>query len=831
MNAPTTLKELMPASPDTDNKGQQGQDIIHESAHLHVTGEAIYTDDIPELRGTLYAALILSPVAHGELIGDGIDYAAIMKEHGVVAVYTAKDIPGENNCGPIIHDDPFLADGKVEFLGQAVAVVVATDMLYAREVAKRAKVLVKELPALLTIEEALEAKSFIMPAKGITRGKPAEAIANASHQITGSTYCGQQEQFYLEGQITYAVPREDDQLTLYVSTQHPDGNQREAAAALNLTTKDVEVICRRMGGAFGGKEGNASIFSQSAALAAFKLKKPVKLRINRDDDMMVTGKRHDFRIDYTVGFDDNGRILGADFMLASRCGYSTDFSGPVNDRAVLHIDNCYYLPHLHIISHRCKTHTQSGTAFRGFGGPQGMFGIETVIEEIALKTGLDALDVRKVNLYQDPAVSGDAGSMTTQYNQVIEDFIADKVIDQVEAESKYRARRDSVNTFNAKNKYRKKGVALVPLKFGISFTATMLNQGGALLNIYMDGSVSVNHGGTEMGQGLNTKMQQVAADGLGIPVRYVRVSGTDTQKVPNASATAASSGADINGAAINNACDQMRARLAPVAARMLGCDAADIVFAQGAASVRQDTTPVRQDATPVRPELVEGFTPSSTPPKLTQIDWKSLIKQAWLDRVGLSVTGFYMTPDIKYDFTTLQGKAFYYNCYGAAVTEVEIDTRTGEWWLQAVDIVHDAGQSINPSIDIGQIEGAYVQGMGWLTMEECVWDLKGKKTEDGFSGRGKLLTHGPSTYKIPVASDIPEHFKVSFFDGQNVKPTPFRSKAVGEPPLMLALSAYFALRDAVSASADHTARVDLTAPATPEKILMACERAKALSQP
>lgn len=807
MNAPTTLKELLP---DTDLAGQQGQDIVHESAHLHVTGEAVYTDDIPELRGTLYAALIMSPVAHGELIGEGIDRAAVLAQHGVVAVYTAKDIPGENNCGPIIHDDPFLAAGKVEFLGQAVAVVVATDMLYAREVAKHAKVLVKELPALLTIEEALAAQSFIMPAKGITRGKPAEAIEKAPRKITGSTYCGQQEQFYLEGQITYAVPREDDQLTLYVSTQHPDGNQREAAAALNLTTKDVEVICRRMGGAFGGKEGNASIFSQSAALAAHLLKRPVKLRVNRDDDMMITGKRHDFRIDYTVGFDDNGRILGADFMLASRCGYSTDFSGPVNDRAVLHIDNCYYLPHLHIISHRCKTHTQSGTAFRGFGGPQGMFGIETVIEEIAQQIGKDPLDVRKINLYQDPAISGDAGSMTTQYNQVIEDFIADKVIDQVETESKYRARRASVTAFNTKNKYRKKGVALVPLKFGISFTATMLNQGGALLNIYMDGSVSVNHGGTEMGQGLNTKMAQVAADGLGIPVRYVRVTGTDTQKVPNASATAASSGADINGAAINNACDQMRDRLAPVAARLLGCDASAIKF-EAACAVNTS---------------LNGTNDRKT------VDWKSLVKQAWLDRVGLSVTGFYMTPDIKYDFTTLQGKAFYYNCYGAAVTEVEIDTRTGEWWLQAVDIVHDAGQSINPAIDLGQIEGAYIQGMGWLTMEECVWDLKGKegKDKDGnasFSGRGKLLTHGPSTYKIPVASDVPEHFKVSFFDGQNVKPTPFKSKAVGEPPLMLALSAYFALRDAVSASADHKARIDLTAPATPEKILMACERAKA----
>jgi xanthine dehydrogenase large subunit len=802
MNAPTTLKEIMPA---TDLAGQQGQGIVHESAHLHVTGEAVYTDDIPELRGTLYAALILSPVAHGELIGEGIDRAAILAQHGVVAVYTAKDIPGENNCGPIIHDDPFLAAGKVEFLGQAVAVVVAHDMLYAREVAKRAKVLVKELPALLTIEEALEAKSFIMPPKGITRGQPAQAIERAPHKITGSTYCGQQEQFYLEGQITYAVPREDDQLTLYVSTQHPDGNQREAAAALNLTTKDVEVICRRMGGAFGGKEGNASIFSQSAALAAHLLKKPVKLRVNRDDDMMITGKRHDFRIDYTVGFDDSGRILGADFTLASRCGYSTDFSGPVNDRAVLHIDNCYYLPNLHIISHRCKTHTQSSTAFRGFGGPQGMFGIETVIEEIAQQIGKDPLDVRKINLYREPAVSGDAGSMTTQYGQVIEDFIADKVIDQVEAESAYRARRESISSYNKNSKHKKRGVALVPLKFGISFTATMLNQGGALLNIYMDGSVSVNHGGTEMGQGLNTKMAQVAADGLGISVRQVRVTGTDTQKVPNASATAASSGADINGAAINNACDQMRARLAPVAARMLGCSPDAIEFAAGYA--RSTGTTGQNDK--------------------KSVEWGAVIKQAWLDRVGLSVTGYYMTPDIKYDFTTLQGKAFYYNCYGAAVTEVEIDTRTGEWWLTAVDIVHDAGQSINPAVDLGQIEGAYIQGMGWLTMEECVWDLKGKKTENGFSGRGKLLTHGPSTYKIPVASDVPEHFKVSFFDGHNVKPTPFRSKAVGEPPLMLALSAYFALRDAVSASADHKVRVDLTAPATPERILMACERAKA----
>jgi xanthine dehydrogenase large subunit len=782
MNAPISLHNLLPVSGI-----QQGTDVIHESAHLHVTGSATFTDDMPELAGSLYAALIMSPVAHGELIGDGIDRDAILKEHGVVAVYTAKDIPGENNCGPIVHDDPFLAVGKVEFLGQAVAVVVAREMLYAREAAHKAKVLVKELPPILTIDEAMAAQSFVMPAKGITRGNASEAIAKAPRKVKGSTETGQQEQFYMEGQITYAVPREDGQLTLYSSTQHPDGNQREAAAALNLSTNDVEVICRRMGGGFGGKEGNASIFSQSAALAAFKLQKPVKLRVNRDDDMMITGKRHDFRIDYEVGYDDEGRILGADITLLSRCGYSTDYSGPVNDRACLHIDNCYFIPNLKLISHRCKTNTQSATAFRGFGGPQGMFGIETIIEQIANDIGKDPLDVRMLNIYQDPAVSGNPATMVTQYGQTIADWVGDKVITQVATEAKYRERRNSVNAFNKVNKRRKRGLALVPLKFGISFTATMLNQGGALLNIYMDGSVSVNHGGTEMGQGLNTKMAQVCADGLGIDLSYVRVTGTDTQKVPNASATSASSGADINGAAIMNATAQMRARLAPVAANMLGCKDTEVNFANN---------------------MAHGGGKS--------VEWTAVAKQAWMDRVGLSVAGFYMTPEIKYDFLTLTGHAFYYYCYGASVSEVEIDTRTGEYWVKAVDIVHDAGKSINPAIDKGQIEGGYVQGMGWLTMEECIWDKK-----------GKFLTHGPSTYKIPVAGDIPEHFNVTLFDGSNLKPTPFNSKAVGEPPLMLALSTFFALRDAVSASADHQTVVHMSAPATPEKILMSCEKAKA----
>jgi xanthine dehydrogenase large subunit len=790
MNAPTTLAEVTAAgAAPASTAAALGAELPHESASLHVTGEAVFTDDIPELRGTLYGALVTAPVAHGKLIGEGIDRAALLAQHGVVAVFTARDIPGENNCGPIVHDDPFLADGEVRYLGQPVALVVAREMLYAREAAKRAAVQVEPLPAILTIEQALEAQSFVMPSKQVSVGDAAGALAAAPHRLSGRVRTGQQEQFYLEGQITYAVPREDGQLTLYVSSQHPEGNQREAAAALNLGTKDVEAICRRMGGGFGGKEGNASIFSQSAALAAYKLRRPIKLRANRDDDMMITGKRHDFRIDYDVGFDARGRILGLDVTLASRCGHSTDYSGPVNDRAILHIDNCYHLPNLQVTSHRCRTHTQSSTAFRGFGGPQGMMGIETVMDAIARHLKLDPLEVRRANLYADPA-RGDGRSFTTHYGQVIEDFVADRMLDELAAEAGYAQRRAEVAAFNAdaqRSRHRKRGLALTPLKFGISFTATMLNQGGALVNVFNDGSISVNHGGTEMGQGLNTKMAQVAADGLGVPLACVRITATDTQKVPNASATAASSGADINGAAIENACAQLRARLAPVAAARLGCAPEDVVLAGGFAHGGGQ-----------------------------RLAWADLAKQAWLDRVSLSAQGFYKTPEIGYDNIKLKGRAFYYYCYGAALSEVEIDTLTGEWWLKRVDILHDVGRSINPAIDRGQVEGAYVQGLGWLTMEECIWDA-----------RGKLLTHGPSTYKIPVASDVPQAFNVRLFDNQNVKPTPYRSKATGEPPLMLAISAFFALKDAVAAVGDGTRPVELDAPATPERILLACERLRA----
>ena len=778
MNAPQALHTLL-----QPGGAQSGKALPHESALLHVTGEAAYTDDLPELRGTLYAAIVTSPIAHGRLVGahNGVDKAALLREHGVVAVFTAEDVPGENNCGPIVHDDPFLAPDEVNFIGQAVAVVVAREMLYAREAAKKARLNIEPLPAILTIEQALAAQAWVMPSKGIQRGDAAAALAGAPHRLQGSARTGQQEQFYLEGQVSYAVPREDGQLTLYVSTQHPDGNQREAAAALNLQTKDVEVICRRMGGGFGGKEGNASIFSQSAALAAHLLKRPIKLRVNRDDDMMITGKRHDFRIDYDVGFDDAGRILGLDVMLASRCGYSVDFSGPVNDRALLHIDNCYYLPNLKAVSHRCKTHTQSATAFRGFGGPQGMMGIESVIDDIARRLGLDPLDVRQRNLYRD---GPDAATLTTQYGQQIDDWIGDQVLAEAASRGQYRQRRAELAQWNAQHRSRKRGLALVPLKFGISFTATLLNQAGALVNLFNDGSIAVNHGGTEMGQGLNTKIAQLAADAFGVSMAQLRVTATDTLKVPNASATAASAGFDLNGAAVADACHQLRQRLAQVAATELGCSAEQLRFANDAVMA----------------------------PDGRSQPFKTVANKAWAARVGLSQTGYYRTPEIGYDPNTLFGRAFYYFCYGAAVSEVEIDCLTGEWWLKRADLVQDVGRSINPAIDRGQIEGAFVQGMGWLTMEECIWDAK-----------GKLLTHGPSTYKIPVASDLPEALNVHLFDGANGKPTPFNSKATGEPPLMLALSVFFALKDAVGAVAPGTAQVPLQSPATPERILLAAQ--------
>ena len=688
----------MPGAAEADAPaGVAGRSPTHESARAHVTGHARFIDDLPVPLGTLHAAPVLSPIAHGRLLG--IDTAAALAMPGVVAVLTVSDIPGDRHFATPAHDEPILADGEVLHVGQVVALVVADSHRRAREAATRVRCEIEPLPAILTIEQALQAQSQVLPTVRFRRGDADAAIAASLHRLEGAFEVGGQEHFYLEGQIALALPQENHGWTVHSSTQHPGEAQHWIAHALDLPLHAVQVVCRRMGGGFGGKETQAGHLAVWATLAALRTGRPVKMRLDRDDDFMVTGKRHNFLYRYTAGFDDQGVLAGLRLLMASQCGFSADLSGPVNDRAVFHVDNTYFLADVDIESIRCLTHTQSSTAFRGFGGPQGMFAIETILGDIARHLGLDALDVRERNLY------GPAPRDVTHYGMRLEDNIAPQLIAKLAADSRYRERRAGIAAWNAAHPLVKRGLALTPVKFGISFTATHFNQAGALVSVYTDGSVRVNHGGTEMGQGLNTKMAQVAADGLGIPVSLVRVTATDTQKVPNASATAASSGADINGAAINNACDQLRERLSAVAARMLGCPAADVVFQGGQA-------------------LGGG----------KAVSWQALIKQAWLDRVGLGVTGFYMTPDIAYDFQTLKGRAFYYFCYGAAVSEMEIDTLTGEWWLKAVDIVHDVGRSINPAIDRGQIEGAYVQGMGWLTMEECIWDKK-----------GKLLTHGPST--------------------------------------------------------------------------------------
>jgi xanthine dehydrogenase large subunit len=587
---------------------------------------------------------------------------------------------------------------------------------------------------------------------------------------------GGQDQFYLEGHIAMAIPQEDGGILVYSSTQHPDEVQGIVAHATQREAKDIVVICRRMGGAFGGKESQAALIGCIAALAADKTGRPCKLRLDRDDDMIMTGKRHDFVIDYDVGFDADGRILGIDFEFAARCGMSADLSGPVNDRAMFHCDNAYFLENVRILSHRCKTNTVSNTAFRGFGGPQGMFAIECVIDDIARTLGMDPLAVRRQNFY------GTEDRNVTHYQQVVEDNIADELFDRLLASSDYEDRRKAIYAFNADSKVLKRGIAITPVKFGISFTSTLLNQAGALVHVYKDGTVQLNHGGTEMGQGLYVKVAQVVADEFGISIERVRTTAADTSKVPNASATAASSGSDMNGKAAQKAAAKIRKRITAFAARHFGVSEAEIDFHDDVAHIADRI-----------------------------MDFPELVKLAWANRVSLSATGYYRTPKINYDRTTFSGRPFYYYAYGAAVTEVVVDTLTGENRVLRVDILHDCGDSLNPAVDLGQVEGGYVQGVGWLTSEELWWNNK-----------GDLGTHAPSTYKIPTCSDLAPDFRVELLQNSaNREKTIYRSKAVGEPPLMLALSAFFALRDAI---ADEVRVLpDLSAPATPEAILRALQ--------
>jgi xanthine dehydrogenase large subunit len=776
MNKAVDLSVLAPAA-------VVGSALPHESAHLHVAGAANYVDDIPETIGTLHAALGLSPVAHGRLLA--IDLERIRALPGVIAVLSAGDIPGANECGSILHDEPILAEGELRYLGQPVFAVVAETRDAARRAAARARdvLTIEPLPPVLTALDAHRQGRYVLPPMHLVRSSSRPdardegvqaAIAAAPHRLAGTLSVGGQEQFYLEGQISCAIPKEDHGLLVQCSTQHPSEMQHLVAKALKLSSHHVQVECRRMGGGFGGKESQSALFACVAAVAAQRLQRPVKLRVDRDDDFLITGRRHGFEYRYEAGYDDEGRLLGLALDLVSNAGHSADLSGPVMTRALCHVDNAYWLPEASLHGYSAKTNTQSNTAFRGFGGPQGAIAIEAILDEIARALGRDALDVRRANFY------GAAANKVTPYGQVVEDNVIHELVADLERSSGYRARRDGIAAFNAESPVLKRGIALTPVKFGISFNLKHLNQAGALVHVYTDGSVLVNHGGTEMGQGVHTKVAQVVAHELGVALSRVRVTATDTHKVVNTSATAASTGSDLNGKAAQNAARQIRDRLAAFAAGLFGGDAQAVRFTDGSVHANGQ-----------------------------HMSFDDLVHHAYEDRIQLWSDGFYATPGLHWDAQTLTGRPFYYFAYGAAVSEVLVDTLTGESRLLRADVLHDVGKSLNPAVDIGQIEGAFIQGMGWLTMEELVWHPQ----------TGMLSTHAPSTYKIPTANDCPPVFNVRLFENSNVEDSIHRSKAVGEPPLLLPFSVFFAIRDAVSAVGGHRVDPPLRAPATAEAVL------------
>ncbi|MDM7950021.1 xanthine dehydrogenase molybdopterin binding subunit [Hydrogenophaga sp.] len=748
-----------------------GQSQPHESARAQVEGAATYIDDIPEVRGTLHAAPVCSPVAHGIL--RGVDVSATLAMPGVRAVIDAGDIPGDPMLAAFAHDEPVFALDTVQFVGQVIALVVADDAMTARRAARQVLLDIEPLDAVLSVHEAHALEHYVLPAVHVKRGDAQAALRRAPHQLEGRFEVGGQEHFYLEGQIAYVLPLEQNQWWVYTSTQHPGEVQHWVSHALGLSNHAVTVECRRMGGGFGGKETQAGHLAVWAAVAANKLRCPVKLRLDRDDDFMITGKRHPFAYHYRVGFDDTGLLCGLDLEMLANCGFSADLSGPVADRAIFHADNAYFLEDVAISSYRCRTNTQSHTAFRGFGGPQGVIVIERILSDIARALGLDPLDVRLRNLY------GIQERNVTHYQMKVEDNILEPLISQLALTSGYRERREQIAAWNANSPVIKKGLALTPVKFGISFTATLFNQAGALVHVYTDGSVQVNHGGTEMGQGLNTKVAQIVADELGVPFDRVLSTAADTSKVPNASATAASAGTDLNGRAAQFAARNVRDNLAAFVAGLDGVGAGAVRFEGG-----QVITEKRSRS------------------------FDEVVAAAYANRIQLWSDGFYRTPKIHYDKTTLTGRPFYYFAYGAAVSEVGIDTLTGESRVLKVDILHDVGHSINPALDIGQIEGGFVQGMGWLTTEQLVWN-----------GKGVLSTHAPSTYKIPATGDIPAHFKVDLWPEANREDNVHGSKAVGEPPFMLAISVFEALRDAVAQAGGKPE--GMNAPGTAEEVLRA----------
>ena len=757
--------------------------LPHDAARQHVSGSARYVDDIPTPQGTLHLAFGLSSCAAGQI--KSVDLDAVRACPGVHLVLEAKDLPHANDVSPSAHDEPLLADGRVHYAGQPIFLVVADSHHLARRAARLAKIEITAEPAILTIDQALAAESRFEDGPRIyTKGNAANAMHDAAHRLQGQINLGGQEHFYLEGQAALALAGDHGDMVIHSSTQHPTEIQHKVAEALNIAQHAVRVEVRRMGGGFGGKESQGNALAVACALAASFTGRPCKMRYDRDDDFIITGKRHDCRIEYHVGFDDSGRVQALEFTHYFRCGWALDLSLPVADRAMLHADNAYDLPHVTITSHRLKTNTQSATAFRGFGGPQGMVGIERVMDHIAHRLACDPAEVRRRNYYPEMTCEPAARPSITPYQMEVTDFILGDMTDSLLQRCDYHARKAEVARWNGQNTLLKRGIAFSPVKFGISFTLTHLNQAGALVQIYTDGSVLINHGGTEMGQGLFQKLTQVAARSLGAQQAVIRASATDTSKVPNTSATAASSGADLNGMAVQAACETLMGRLKDHLAEHYGVNATEISVAEG----------------------------QVTAPGLS-LSWQEMIASAYQARVSLSATGFYKTPDIAWDRIKGVGRPFLYFAYGAAVTEVVIDTLTGENRILRCDILHDCGASLNPALDIGQIEGGFVQGAGWLTMEELVWDAA-----------GHLKTHAPSTYKIPACSDRPEVFNVDLWPGQNSQKTVYRSKAVGEPPFMHGISAFLALSNAVSACGPQYP--DLQAPATSEEAFNAIARAR-----
>jgi len=796
-----------------------GKALPHDAAPLHVTGQARYVDDL-SVADALHLAFGLSTVAHGEITG--LDLSAVRSAPGVVAVLSAEDLPDMPDCSPSAHDEPLLAVGTVHYVGQPVFLVIADSHLAARRAARLGKVSYRELPALLTVDDALAANSRFEQGPVVwAKGDAARAISAAPRIVEGSFEVGGQEHFYLEGQVAAALPQEGGDMVVHSSTQHPTEVQHKVAHALHLPMSAVRVEVRRMGGGFGGKESQGNALAIACAVAARLTGRPARMRYDRDDDMVITGKRHDLRIRYRAGVDDQGRILGLEFTHLFRCGWSQDLSLPVADRAMLHADNCYHLPHVRIESHRLKTNTCSATAYRGFGGPQGMVGIERVLDHVAFVVGREPLEVRKANFYRAMAnadasggdisakmkgrargaevdlssrgaaapvgsqeLAADGRVQTTPYHMPVEDFIGHELVAELERTSGYAARKAEIARWNAGSPVLKRGIALTPVKFGISFTLTWLNQAGALVHVYQDGSIALNHGGTEMGQGLFQKVAQVTASVFGVDVGMVKITATDTAKVPNTSATAASSGSDLNGMAAKAAAETIRGRLAEFIAEKHQVKPSTVKFVDGTVRVAGEV-----------------------------YDWARVVAWAYQARVSLSSTGYYATPKIVWDRVKGTGRPFFYFAYGAAVTEVVIDRLTGENRVLRTDILHDTGTSLNPALDVGQVEGAYVQGVGWLTTEELVWD-----------GKGRLATHAPSTYKIPACSDRPDVFNVALWGKPNREDAVGKSKAVGEPPFMLGISALYALSDAVAACGDGSVYPALDAPATAERVLMAVRR-------